>query len=175
MTVYLTNLSCLSFNDQRANPLLDFHEKWLCRMQTAKGSCQNHQSWVGGYIDHVNQCLSLANRLWSVLPKQPEFTIESAYMVLYFHDVEKIWKYSPGPQFDKNEFLTKTLYNDYRIVLTDEELDAIKYIHGEGDEYCKTERKMSPLACFCHVVDIMSARMFYNLDRNFNLSVSLSV
>ena len=75
--------------------------------------------------------------------------MESAIIVLYFHDVEKIWKYTEGlpEDFNKDRYLFEFIPKEYGIVFTDEEINALKYIHGEPDsEYNPETRIMGELA-----------------------------
>ena len=148
-----------------------FHAKFLNLMQIAKGSGSNHQAWEGGYLDHLGETMRLALTLYDRLSYTRElpFSLDSAMIVLYFHDIEKIWKYADGTLIDKVEWLTNILPEDYNIVFTLEELNALKYIHGEGDDYAKDERKMNALAAFCHSCDILSARMWHDRGRGLGL------
>lgn len=143
--------------------ILKFHEDHEALINVAKGSSYNHQCWEGGYKDHILQCLVIAQRLYASF--HVPFKFESVVKVLYFHDIEKIWKYSPSSQlpewFDKDKF-PEYLKENYDITFTDEELNAYKYIHGEGDAYQKGKRVMNELAGFCHAVDVLSARTFWD-------------
>lgn len=53
----------------------------------------------------------------------------------------------------------------WKIKLTEEELLAIKYIHGEGNDYCKTKRVMNKLSAFCHACDVFSARVTFDKNK----------
>ena len=39
----------------------------------------------------------------------------------------------------------------------------LKYVHGEGDDYRKDRRVMSPLAALCHMADVGSARILFDV------------
>jgi len=146
------------------------HDEYANEIMIAQGSSHNHQRWPGGYHDHVVQCFQLAEDLYKMLSsynKTMDFSLESALIVLYFHDIEKIFKYSDSGINkrlieSKEAWYLGILPHKYKIVLSDTQLDALKYIHGEGDDYCKDKRVMSPLAAFCHAVDTMSARIFHH-------------
>jgi hypothetical protein len=168
-----------------------FHQEHLPLMQKAKGSSHNHQAWEGGYLDHLQQCLVLGDKLYDTLYRiEPlPFRKDSALVVLYFHDIEKIWNYGrdanresqndltkfaprqPYPAipdwipagFEKWDWVGTLLSVFYNITIYDEEWNALKYIHGEGDDYKKDERVMGPLAAFCHAVDVMSARIYFDV------------
>lgn len=162
-----------------------FHNDHLDDILANVGSSHNHQSWHGGYCDHIVQCLTLAEQLYKMLhkfdvvvwgrpfgtnPSQyvPPFTLASAALVLYFHDVEKIPKYTRTPskfnpvlRHNQEVWYYGILPERYGITFNDAEQNALKYVHGEHD-HSKTERKAGPLAAFCHCCDMMSARMFHD-------------
>jgi hypothetical protein len=163
--------------------IVDFHKDHLPLMKKAMGSSNNHQAWPGGYLDHITQCFAIASKLYAALCKlEPlPFSLASAEKVLYFHDIEKIWKYSgemigefaPRPQypslpdripagFEKWEWFGNLLHVYYDIQFSLEEINALQYIHGEGNDYSGQSRSMGPLAAFCHSVDVISARIFFN-------------
>src|ERR1043165_5220140 len=92
----------------RHDGLLKFHQDHLDLIMTVPGSGGNHQAWFGGYHDHVVQCLDIANFMHSEMPFT--FSWESIFLVLYFHDVEKLWR---GKKVDKAKFYNKTLPDKY--------------------------------------------------------------
>jgi len=148
----------------RISAVKNFHYDHLHLFNTAKGSSHNHQCWEGGYRDHLTQCLYLADDLHAVLHVK-YFSFDSVVIVLYFHDIEKMFKYGSVPvtDFDKDKFLYSTLKEQYGIEFTEDEKNALKYIHGEGTEYRKDKRVMNELAAFCHSIDILSARLFWDV------------
>lgn len=139
------------------------HKKLI---QASKGSSGNHQAYPGGYVEHMTQCFVIANKLYSQLSEvgKLNFTLQSACIVLFFHDIEKIWKYTVGldKDFDKATWYFDTLKDEYEITFSFEEANALKYVHGEGADYSNEERVMKPLAAFCHMVDVASARIFFD-------------
>jgi len=153
----------ISKMDKLCKELQKFHEDHFDLMSKSKGSKKKHQNWIGGYLDHISQCFDIAEKIYKTLNLKEFFELDSALKVLYFHDVEKIWKYTTGlpENFNKDEYLYVELAHKYNIIFTDDEKNALKYVHGEGDDYC-SERVMNELAAFCHAVDIMSARIFYD-------------
>ena len=158
-------------DDPRKEKILAFHQAYKELMEIAQGSFAKHQAWFGGYQDHIAECFRIAEAMYLGLQKirQVPIKLSSAFVVLYFHDIEKMWKYSQGlpPNFDKQCFYRQELKEIYGIELTTDELSALKYIHGElQEEYNATTRLMSPLASFCHCVDTLSARMWYDEGRN---------
>lgn len=181
-----------------ADRVLQFHDDHADEICVARGSGHNHQSWSGGYHDHIVQCLTLAEGQYEFLAGytlhegvncyapheyRADFKLADAALVLYFHDIEKIFKYGlqqnryhPEQISNKEIWYYGILPLKYDIHFSDAELNALKYVHGEHD-YSKTERKMRPLAAFCHVIDILSARIFFDerkLTRSEDGSDSLS-
>ena len=165
--------------------VLKFHDDHLEEILTAKGSSHNHQAWYGGYHDHVVQCLTIADDLWKgtagylecgvpgyaprLVKNELMFKFENVALVLYFHDIEKIFKYGGRRSIYDEKVLTNKdiwyygiLPEKYGIRFEHNELNALEYIHGEGNDYKKDERVMHPLAAFCHTVDVLSARVFHN-------------
>ncbi|RDJ35149.1 MAG: hypothetical protein DWQ19_09955 [Crenarchaeota archaeon] len=145
-----------------------FHESHLELINDARGSNTKHHSWTGGYRDHIEQCLDLAFSL--VEQYNFGFYPKSVFLVLYFHDIEKIFKYSVLPRNqeeaklaieDKDKYYNQFLPQKYKIAFTSEEKNALKYIHGEGDDY-GSEKIMNSLAGLCHACDTMSARCFFS-------------
>lgn len=155
--------------------VLKFHDAYALKISMAFGSGHNHQHWVGGYRDHIVQCLTMAEDLYPVVSRYRDdvgFTLSNAAKVLYFHDVEKIFKYSPPDATaeryhdqliaDTDIWYYGLLPERYQIYFDANEQNALKYVHGEHD-HSKTERKMRPLAAFVHSIDVMSARIFHDV------------
>ncbi len=140
--------------------LRKFHEDHLHLINVAQGSASKHQPWKGGYRDHIEQCLTIARMLYTDLPFV-NHRWEDVFIVLYFHDIEKIWKYTDGTVIDKEVYFNTTLRQNYGIEFTDDQKNALKYIHGEGEDYCE-HRVMNDLAAICHCCDTLSARAYYN-------------
>ncbi|GDY06306.1 hypothetical protein LBMAG51_10930 [Phycisphaerae bacterium] len=79
--------------------LIGFHQAHLSLINKSAGSKSKHQAWVGGYRDHIEQCLNIALYLFN-MTSYP-FSFKSVVRVLYFHDMEKIWAYSLNIKIDK--------------------------------------------------------------------------
>lgn len=150
----------VSILDTRFLALKKFEDEHFDLMLQAKGSFYNHQTWEGGYYDHIKQCFEIATSLHNSLYKNLNLSLNSIFIVLFFHDIEKLWR---DHVFDKNSFYTRVLPEVHGIKLTTEELNALQYIHGEGHDYSKDKRVMNELAGFCHACDVLSARCFYNI------------
>jgi hypothetical protein len=94
------------------------------------------------------------------------FSLGDAVLVLYLHDLEKPWKYlEPFARFadegEEHRFVGE-ICAKYGIALSAEHENALEYIHGEGEAYSPTERRQGPLAAFCHVCDVLSARVWHD-------------
>jgi hypothetical protein len=157
----------------RASALRRFHETHIGMFGQARGSSSNHQAWEGGYEDHLVQVLSYACWNYEMMRRtfgvEFDFGLDSVIFVSYFHDVEKMFKYSRVglPEgWDKETFLLETLQNDWGIEFTAEERNALKYAHGEGCDYRKDVRVMGRLAAILHAADVLSARGSFDLTLN---------
>lgn len=140
-----------------------------------QGATYNHQAWPGGYLDHVTEAMNVAvllNPCLSAARALP-FSLSDALLVVYLHDIEKPWKYElgiDGQLHHKPEMNTKALAQafreqklaEYGIALTAEHLNGIKYVEGELNDYTNTRRVMGPLAAFCHLCDVTSARLWFD-------------
>ena len=93
------------------------------------------------------------------------------------HDAEKIWKRLP-PAIIPNtatkawikaahnqHLIQRRIIKQYHLTLTKEHYNALKYVHGEGDDYRKDKRVAGPLAGFCHDCDYWSARGWFDEPR----------
>ena len=85
-------------------------------------------------------------------------------MILFLHDIEKPIKYSKlsGQYGSTSDEIRSNLIEKFGINLNQDQVDALKYIHGEGDDYTSKRRVMSPLSAFCHCCDMISARILFN-------------
>ena len=150
--------------DPRKEAILAFHEEFRDKIYASKGSSHNHQNWEGGYADHIADACRIATVLHLSLTglfSEVPVSLDSAIIVLYFHDIEKIWKYTDGTFIDKVEWYEKIL-PERGITFSSEELNALRYTHGEGDDYRKDARVMNELAALCHAADNLSARMWHS-------------
>lgn len=153
--------------DPRRGAILQFHENHKSEIEISWGSKSKHQAWSGGYLDHLAEIFRIAELMYKGFSEQRAlpFCLSSAIVVLYFHDVEKIWKYTTGISncFDKYKYLFETLAVEYQIKFSSEEVNALKYIHGESEtDYNPDTRVMEPLAAFCHCADTLSARLWFD-------------
>lgn len=142
--------------------------------QTVQGSTHNHQNWLGGYFDHIQEGLNIAFKLYMELSglRPLPFTLGDLTLVFYLHDCEKPWKYELGddgqwrhkPEFktkaDDHAFRTKKIA-EYGIVLTPYQQNGLKYVEGEMGDYSPRGRVMNELAGVAHCCDVLSARVWY--------------
>lgn len=153
--------------DLRRDLIISFYNDHKELINTSKGSKTKHQAWDGGYADHIAEVFRIAEvnyNSYNSIRELP-FTLDSAIIVLMFHDVEKIWSYTTGlpVDFDKDYFYDVELKERYNISFSDEERNALHYVHGElGADYNPYIRKAGPLAAFCHAADHLSARMWFD-------------
>lgn len=144
---------CLAFID-RFRPLFD----------SSKGSAVKHQPWLGGYRDHITEVMHIGLVTYRALAGEIRplpFTLSDALFGCFLHDIEKVWKHAinavyQGGKIDKDKILADHFH------LTDEHRNAVKYAHGEGDDYHPTERIQGPLAAFVHHCDNTSARIWFD-------------
>lgn len=165
-------------NKSACRKLLAAHLKLF---QTARGSVHNHQAWKGGYYDHIHEVMNIALLLYLVFSAQRKlpFSLSDALVVLFLHDLEKPWKYETGRggkwRIKKNlsaydeQKVKEDLIAEYGFILTGEQRNALIYVHGEPNTgYSPNKRLMRPLAAFCHVCDVISARVWFNYPLSNN-------
>ena len=129
----------------------------------APGSGHNHQFHKGGLADHYDELFAIAatlHRSLSDLRPLP-FTLDEALLILFLHDLEKTYYNLAHDQHGLQEQIIK----DYGLALTKQQWNALRYVHGEGDDYRKDERIAGPLAAFVHDCDYWSARGWFDEPR----------
>lgn len=147
----------------------------LTRVQ---GSTHNHQAWPGGYLDHITDAMNLAIvdfMTFNAIRRLP-FTLSDLLFCIFWHDSEKPSSYEVGPDGTmqriealrskpaQHAFRARRL-EEYGVVLTPEQANALKYCEGEMGDYSNEHRAMGPLAAFCHRADIMSARVYFDYPK----------
>jgi len=141
---------------------LAFIERHEELFDTSKGSATKHQPWPGGYRDHITEVMEIAVVTYKALEtiRPLPFSLSDALLCCFLHDIEKVWKHALNPchrgDIDKEETLESCFQ------LNDEHRNAIKYAHGEGDDYHPTERVQGPLGAFVHHCDNTSARIWFD-------------
>lgn len=135
----------------------------------AKGSKTKHQYWEGGYLDHIREVMNIARNLFEALTKiRPvEFTLSDALVVLCVHDLEKPWKYCSDKakkeefaKFKSSQEFVRSKVLEYNFKFSQEQWNALKYVHGEGNDYDALIRIQTPLAAFVNACDNISARIW---------------
>lgn len=144
-------------------------------VENAPGASHNHQVWRGGYLDHIQENMNIGIVYYTLLQKlRPlPFSLSDALLVLFLHDIEKPWKYAGdeadgiqearglGTKQERHKFRNKKL-TEYGFQLTPAQGNALRYVEGELEDYTPSQRVMGPLAAFCHLADITSARIWFN-------------
>lgn len=150
----------------------DFEELF----KSAPGSSHNHQSWPGGYYDHVTEVMNLAALLYESLnsARPLPFDKSDALLVMFLHDLEKPFKYimdDTGQLTRSSEITDKAtnaakrneIIQQYGIELNAQQSNAMQFVEGVRDkDYKQNARTMGELAALCHSADILSARLWYN-------------
>lgn len=101
------------------------------------------------------------------------FSLSDALLVLFLHDIEKPWAYEQdgtGRFVRRRDLQTENgqqvfraqKLQGYEIVLTPEQDNAIRYIHGELGDYTGQRRVTGSLGAFCHSCDYLSARLWFD-------------
>jgi hypothetical protein len=143
--------------------------------RSARGSTRNHQAWVGGYADHVREVMNVAVVLYDTLGQlRPlPFSLSDALVVLFVHDLEKPWAYEEVDRTWRRREGLKENAHGFRLAKLAEagvtlpaELEpAVLFVEGEGSHYSNRTRGMSPLAAFCNMCDVASARLWHDYPR----------
>lgn len=157
----------LHVKEPNKSKILDLYTEHASKFVKSPGSLSTHQVWEGGYIDHVVDMFDIAEILWNAKMNHQidlPFDFGDLVLVVALHDIEKPFKYC-NDEF----FTTKTmkeilsfLMSDYKFELTPMHLNALKYAHGENEDYKRGERVMNELAAYLHACDVISARAHYN-------------
>jgi hypothetical protein len=144
----------------------------------AAGATHNHQTWPGGYLDHIREVMNIAVALFPPLQSRRSlpFSLSDVLLVLFLHDLEKPWRQSPDQVGDvlrgnrtwdleshqgKQEFRL-AVAAEHGIQLSADQENAIDFIEGEGGRYSPKTRSMGQLAAFCHACDTLSARLWFD-------------
>lgn len=165
---------------------MDFKQRIVCdrirgdfasSFDVIPGSSHNHQAWRGGYKDHIEEIMNVACVLYESLGgrRKLRFSLSDALFLLFLHDMDKVfhcevtasgflWK----SEYTKSSIkeIEKLLKKRYRYSLREDQINALKYVHGEGKGYSLQKRVMNPLSAFIHCCDIISARIWFNKGRD---------
>lgn len=147
--------------------------------EKARGSTHNHQTWEGGYIDHVTDGMNYARHLYvfdKAFGRRLPFSLSDALLIFFLHDLEKPWRIiirENGEVTNKEGLDTKKAFQwfreeklrEYGLDLNPYLMNALTYVEGELANYSSTHRVMNELAAFCHKVDVWCARGWYDYPR----------
>ncbi len=142
------------------------------RFRISPGSLTKHQAWVGGYVGHLEETMNFGISLFHMMDgyRKLDFNISDIVLILFIHDLEKPFRYvDPKIEFhsdvEKKDFIEGKI-KEYGIELSENHMNALRYIHGEDEHYSRTERVQKPLAAFVHVCDTVSARIWFDYPNN---------
>ena len=147
--------------------------------ELTRGSTHNHQTWPGGYIDHVTDGMNYTVHLYDFdasFGRPLPFSKSDALLIFFLHDLEKPWRIEvlpDGTVKNREGLNTKALYKQFRedrlqeygLELTPDQLNGLTYVEGEISDYSSTHRVRNELAAFCHKVDVWSARAWYDYPK----------
>lgn len=167
--------------DPRREALLAIYDDYRDIFHHAAGSSHNHQAWSGGYADHIAETFRIHHAMWHGLSqiRALPFSYDSAIIALFFHDIEKPFRYGPLDHEECNKWraiggddwvvwedlkwaILEEMVEKYGFFLNKDEMNALKFTHGEGDKHQKNERVSLPLAAHVHHCDNASARIFFS-------------
>lgn len=149
------------------------------KFYSAPGGLYKHQNWKGGYRDHVVETMVSATLLYKKLSQYRSlpFTLAESLYLIFLHDLEKIFILTVSRNGKPTKIQTKIkgrssfektikVLNKYHLKLSKRHLNALKYCHGENEDYHPTKKVMNPLAAFIHCCDIISARIWYQYPKH---------
>jgi len=161
-------------NQKNRQQCFDMHQYFMENYNDAKWSWYKHQAWQWWYQQHIKDILNLSYILYNTIERfwETGFKVEDSYEALFLHDIEKPVKYTKNRTEEVILLEWKGVYeirdyfiNKFWIIIRPEIGLALKYMHGEWDDYSPTQRKMSPLWAHCHNCDTYSARVFFDKNR----------
>lgn len=178
-------------DESRKDAFLNLYEDYKDLFHNNPGSTHIHQNWKGGLADHLVMMFNLAydeyalhSKYARTFKKKLPFTLSDAIVVIMLHDAEKVIVYGDKEDprckpfiesvWDPKDKATKEALKwniishwqeKYNLRLTNAEINAIKYTHGEGDDYRNDKRVMNELAAFVGNIDRTSARIFYDCGK----------
>ncbi len=160
-----------NLQDPNQEKLLKLYKDLIRQFPDAKWSSNNKHQWRDGwYYDHIADSLKFGKIMYDGLDtyRKLPFTFNDVIVVIALHDLEKPFKYtSYNQEYDyllalDNHGIRDKVMEEYSITLSPVQQNGLDYIHGEWDHYSKTERIQWPLAAFCHSIDTISARIYFN-------------
>lgn len=164
--------------------MIDGPNKKLCRkiyldnkdiFEKAKGSNVKHHYWKGGYLGHLTEVMNIAVRLYDNLNlcRELPFSLSDVLLILFLHDLEKPWKYGGNlrkvnevKSFPNSKSFVKNKIDEYDFKLSVNQMNALEYVHGEGDDYHPSRLIQSPLGALVHACDNLSARIWFDFPKD---------
>ena len=155
------------------------------RLGRSPGSRGAHHAWEGGWMEHERQTMMMADYMYELfvaagrmeeLPEDERFSLSDALTVMFLHDIEKPFVYgvnetgdaitvNPMSKEERKAFRQHVIDN-YGFAVTPTMQNALLHVEGVRDEhYIPGARADQPLAAFCHALDNLSARAFYDHGR----------
>lgn len=156
------------------------------RVGWAPGSRAAHHAWEGGYKEHLRQTMMIVAQNYPLfvgtgraeeLSEDEAFTLSDALVVMFLHDIEKLFIYDFDDagnvvslvhvtKAERKQF-QRAIIEHYGFILTPTMENALLHVEGVRDEYyIPGERVDQPLAALCHAADNLSARGFYDHHGN---------
>lgn len=147
--------------------------------EKTRGSTHNHQTWDGGYIDHVTDGMNYARHLYAfdtAFGRPLPFSLSDALLIFFLHDLEKPWRIfvnARGEASNREGLSTKNEFKEFRenklveygLTLSPYQLNGLTHVEGELKDYSSERRVMNELAAFCHKIDTWSARAWYDYPK----------
>ena len=176
---YLTIEALLTYIDEPARSIctkiLTDHRRLF---EQAHGSTHNHQTWGGGYIDHITDGMNYGKHLYAfdaAFGRLLPFSLSDVLLVFFLHDLEKPWRLlvENGTVSNRDGLATKEEFKKFReeklaeygLILTPAQLNGFTYVEGEYKDYSSKRRVMNELAAFCHKIDNWCARGWYDYPK----------
>jgi hypothetical protein len=164
----------LSFVDSKESAVIRrVYDDYRETIEHLPGSSTKHQTWEGGYLSHIEETMNIVKVLYESLSscRPVGFSLSDALFCAFLHDFDKVQRYTvkngkvvkSGPYSSDLVHKTIAIVRDrYMYTMTDEQVNALIYAHGEGADYHSTDRVMLPLATIVHCADIISARVWFD-------------
>lgn len=134
----------------------------------APASAHNHQAWPGGYADHVTEIANIALVQYAALSalRPLPFTVGDVILVVLLHRFDRVFRYGPDKHYlaagtvKQRHGLRDMLIRRYKISLSAQHVNALRYAEGEHDEHRRDRRAASPLAAFLQSSTLISSRVW---------------
>lgn len=170
MKKYSLSELCAYLHPKHTRALQLIHEKIASDIYTLPGSISKHQAWKGGYLDHILEAMNIGLLLYNTLnsKRRLPFTLSEVLFCIYIHDLDKVLRHASKRKssIHTSKEIARFIKDVGKYNLTQNEYNAVCYVHGEGKDYHPTNRVMLPLTTLVHCADVISARIWYSKGRN---------